>query len=238
MDKYIEILESKIEKIDSPTFEKACHIFMLIQFKNRGEYRALQETLYIDIKKFIDVYIKSVEYRKNGYDILQVDKIIKAIEYSNSVEKQYLLFQFAFRKLKIEYFDEEANIIQKHLNKSKYKYLNIKGLKVDAFLFKWSYDIKPLLGMIGFLIIITNILFLPAPIEGLEVFNISYVNFHSDFVLNHISNTLAFIAGQDRALGVEPFSLYGVILLIIIRLSFILFIGNFLIEKIKTVGNI
>ena len=236
MENLILEIEEKISKINNPTFAKANHIFYLIQIKRNmaGNYNG-STTIYIDVKNFIQVYVKSIENRDSGYDLLKLEKIDKAIDCINFIEQRYALYEYAYRVLKINGFENECDSLKLKINRLRTLKLKSEKRYVKSFIHKWSYDLKSILITIIVLFIINGVIFLPAPVGWMQVYNINYNTFSAEFLSNHYLNLLGYVTGIEDTLEVTTSSIRGLLLLIFIKFIYILFIGNFLLEKIKAI---
>lgn len=235
----ISNLELQISEIREHSFGKANLIFSLIQLKQAsGNSSSVhQTTTYLDIKNFIITYIKSIEKRDAGYDLLKLDKIETAIGFADSINDEYYLFEFTYRNLKLNGFDEECNTIQKRINQLKTERLKKDKKFVSAFIHQCTYDFNSIALTIFILYIISAIIFLPAPVQWMETFSLSYKGFSDVFLLNHFLNVLGFLTGVENSEFVSTTAITGLIFLVFLKLIIIVFVGNFFLEKIKSILN-
>jgi hypothetical protein len=94
-------------------------------------------------------------------------------------------------------------------------------------------SISRLLFGLTVLFIITCIILLPAPIDSIAIFEVTYENYSHCSLLNHIINVLTLFADLENSLKVKPICLFGLLIIIFGKLIFVTFIINFFYFKIS-----
>lgn len=229
----IEVLEKELIQFEEENFKRVNLIYSLIQLKKNSENSEIIKTIYVDVKLFIKTYIKSIENRDCGYDLLQPLKILTAINYVNNLNDRFNLLTYAYRNLKINEFESESDFIKDEINKTKTKILNSKRKYFSSLIHQCSYDLKSIAITVLTLFLFTNLILWPAPYKFMEVYEITYANYSSNFSVNHILNIIAKIGGVNDSFNVEINSIIGLFFLLLIKLLYIIFIVNFLFEKLK-----
>lgn len=235
IEEKIKEIENRINGLSESNSNKANLIYSLIQLKLNSDRTSTSESVYIDVKNFIKVYIISIENKDYGYDVLDTKKIIKAISFLPNINNQYKLLQYAYRNLKADEFEEESLIIKNKLNRIKTSILNSNNKFFYSFIHQCSFSVKTISISMFILFAITAIIFLPAPHESMELYNIKYENYDSNFYVNHVLNIMSKIAGINNKFTIETSSIVGLISLIFLKFLYVIFIMNFLYEKMKDI---
>ncbi len=238
----VKSIYNKISEIDSNNHLKAGLYFSIIQIKKEEpSLRDIGNSIYIDAKKFISIYIRSIEERDLGYDIIDVNKIIKCINIVGDKQEKLLLAQKAYRLLKIGGFDEESKRLRKTVNEKKTSLLRSKPFSLNKciklLLHLSTYNIFTIILTSLFLFLISFIILLPAPFSSWEVYDITYHKYSEVFIVNHFINILTNIFSIKNKFNVETNSILGVFLIIVIKLLYIIFIANYLYKKVIDILN-
>lgn len=238
----IKNLYAKIEEIEEDNHNKACLYYSIIQIKYADQQSAnVRNSIYLDAKNFINIYIKSIDNRDLGYDIIDVDKIKKSIRFCENTSEQYQLSLLAYRLLKAKGYEDESKKMKAFVNEKKTRLLYSKPYKLGKYfnliLQLSTYNLFSIIITIVFLIIFSFIIFLPAPYDDWEIFKITYHNYSSNFLLNHFVNITSNLFAVDNDFKVETNSIIGIITLISIKFFYILFIVNYLYKKVIDILN-
>jgi len=213
--------------------------FLIVQIKlHNEEYKTVHQTIYQDSKQFISLYIRTTEKRDLGYDIINSNKIVECILSNNKYDEQYRLALFAFRILKSNGFEDESKELKRIINETKTKLIRYKPNQTSVVrylrlaLHLSTYNIWTISLVIAVLFLITNIIFLPAPFENWGIYKITYNNYSSIFLFNHFLNLLSFIFGVNPVFKTETSSVLGVLVLVLMKSFYLVFIINYLYELI------
>lgn len=238
----IDKIYNKIATIDSDNHLKAGLYYSIIQLKKNAPEKCNEgNSIYIDAKRFISIYINSVEERDLGYDIIDINKISKCIELVDNEHEQLFLAQNTYRLLKTSGFDEESKKIKKIVNVKKTKLLKIKpyyfGKYIKLILHLSTYNMFTIILTISCLFLISFIVLLPAPFDNWQYFKVTYYSYSNTFIINHFVNILTNIFGIDNGFKIETSSLFGILSIITIKLFYIIFIVNYLYKKVIDILN-
>lgn len=210
--------------------------FYIIQIKKLNpHYISYKQSLYIDIKSFIESYIISRTKRDFGYDVIDKDKIVNAIYSLNSVNERFALLSWAYKELKINQFEEEGDDIISFIRKEKLFVLwnkkdKLKYIKILSHLA--SYNLLVVVCLLFITFAISYILFLPTNNFDWSVIRFHYVSFHENFYLNHFFNLIDYLLDISDNINIEPIKWQGVLLLSFMKIFYILFIVNYLFQII------
>ncbi len=233
IQKLYDILEA-----ESPSLHyRADILFSLIQLKSKhmdciGDNR----TIYLDIKEFIKVYVESRESRDLGYDILDLKKVISAIISTNSHTERFQLATYAHRLLSNFGFEEEAKAA--HCFLLKQKTANIRNSKwrlgkyLRYVLHLTSLSFGSICFTLALLLTFASTILLPAPAESMVLFDVEYTKYLDVPLADHLMNIVLYCLDLSDGLSVVPKSLGGILILIIFKGFYILFIINYLYTKI------
>ena len=238
----IERLYEKIADIKTDNHLKAGLYFSIIQLKKiNPTLNNVGNSIYQDAKLFISVYIKSVDERDLGYDIIDTAKIIKCINLGGNNHEQYLLAQNSYRLLKTKGFEEESKKLKKIVCAKKttliYERPYFFGKYLSILLHLSTYNFCSIILTVTFLFLISIIVLLPAPFEKWGIFKVTYQNYSEVFLINHIVNLLSNIFGIKGAFNVDTNSAIGILSIIAMKLFYMVFIVNYFYRKILDILN-
>ncbi len=206
--------------------------YSVIHAKKEFGLEEYNQSLYIDIKKFIHCYIASAAKEDYGYDEILVEKIADTAFHISDKKKQRSLFQLARRLYVLNGYepDELAGYISKlnfEIAKSEHKYLRAICLFLSSNI--WTVLLSYL-----FYVFVVGLMILPAPYKWMELFYIEFKDFSSNSFFNHFANTLALIIGNENISPVIiPNGLLGIMVYCIGVVLFYFFFANFLLKKLE-----
>lgn len=233
----------KIDNIEAKISKATCHelkanlLYFLITLKKASPIKKIRNSIYIDIKNFTDSYITYIDKKQFGYDEINLDKITDLILNVEGLSNQYKLLLFTYRKLIFKGFESEASLVKEKANKLKGKILLKDGKWLKALIHQCSYSFKSIIITLSVLLLICCIVLFPAPFAFMEVFNISYNDYSSNFIVNHVLNIVSSTVLASDGFKVTTSSLTGVLSLFLFKVMYVVFIINFLFEKIKNFMN-
>nr|WP_319397634.1 hypothetical protein [uncultured Carboxylicivirga sp.] len=238
----IEKIYTKIDEIEEDNHNKASLYYSIIQIKFKDQSSTdIRNSIYLDTKNFIIVYIKSIDNRDLGYDIIDVEKLKKSIKFCGNTLEQYQLSLLAYRLLKTKGFEDESKKMKAFVNEKKTRWLYSKPYKFGKYfnliLHLSTYNLCSIIITIILLMVFSFIIFLPAPYKCWETFDITYHNYSGNFLLNHLANITSNLFAIDNDFKVETNSIIGIITLISIKFFYILFIVNYLYKKVIDILN-
>lgn len=204
-------------------------------------YRNHNQSSYQDAKGFITCFIGSTVYRDLGYDVINVDKIFKVLESQFNINEQYLLANYTYRILANNDYEKESSELKKRVNclktailkSEKYKF----GKYVKLFLHKSTYSIWTILLALIIVFVFSIMLYLPAPFESWKLFEVTYDGYSNNFIANHLLNVLGSPLDMNTDFNIRPVGGIGLIILMLIKSFYIVFIVNFLYSKLNDLIN-
>lgn len=208
-------------------------LYNLIQAKVEFLLHNYKRSLYLDVKKFVEAYIKAAETQDYGYDEILLDKIkyvVKYLEPQQSVSILHTARRLMYMRgydvddLLYEIRSIETNIAWKGNLKQK-----IYSICLWMSVRWWALSLSYLVYLI-----ILNVILLPAPYKWMELFILEYKQYDDSFLWNHVINILALITGNnDLSPQIIPTGMIGMIVYIIGVILFYLIIGNFVLRKLQ-----
>lgn len=228
-DKLKLILKNEIVNYEDAFF---C-LSNVIDQKQLLEYQN-SDSIYLDFKKLIKLYIKSCESKEMEYDEIDVSMIDNKLDKLDIQEKCLILEMFR-RELRKNSFNDKSNECDYYIDKARLFYyksnLNFKNsIKYLALLSSSSF--YNLLITILFLIGFVSILFLPSPFSFMSTINVNLVDFSQNGILNYISNIFSLLFDLDFKMEIKAINFGGVILLGLLKLLFVTIIANYLWKKV------
>lgn len=207
-------------------------LFYIIQIKSENsEYVELQESLYVDIWKFICSYIESVEKKDYGYNLVNVSKIKKAIEFDPDFEEKVNLYNRTIRKLKECGFSKESRKLNSNIKRayiiSLFKSHNFFNV-LKAFICCLFYNpltvsivmILFFLSYLGIILLLSN--------ESNNLFHLEYNPYFDCFSLNYISNVFGDILEFNKQKFCTPINIWGILIILFYKSLLVLFAGWFM----------
>ncbi len=212
-------------------------LYQIIEFKGMNESeRNVSNSLYIDIKTFLDLYLRDDIALDVGYDMIEASKICYVIEVEGTTStERFNLYQFASRKLSNSSYEDLAELCKSKAKKNytlklwNERYTFGKYLKLLLHISSYSLSSVFLSSFVLFVII--SILLLPID-SGLTVVRIEYDNYSCNRFFNHCLNVAGYLFGITSGFKAIAINGFGVVLLVLIRISIFLLIGNYLHNRI------
>lgn len=206
-------------------------LFTVIQIKYRHrELSAIRQSLYVDIKQFIEAYIDGVMDSGTdfGYDAVNTDKIIKAIN-AIDVEKQKIqLWKRAEGELLVHNLTEECNEIRVYYKKSiirdsfaSHSLLGfLKGIGYLSVYNVWSVLMTLLL-----VFVVNYIITLPLSENENPTFIIEHEAYSDNMYWNHFLTYFANILELTDKTFCKAGNLIGFIVLLLLKLFYVCYVG-------------
>lgn len=205
--------------------------FNIIEAKVEFGLQDYRQSLYLDVKKFIQAYITAADNLDYGYDELRNDKIFSVIQHLEQKQQLSILSQVR-RMYYVRGYDQD-DIYSKlcsvdiSVSWAECNYKRAIRLWLSASLIR-------LLCLYLSYVIIVGLVLLPAPVKMMELFNVIFKTYSTSKFWNHIANTLALITGNESLSPiVEAQSVTGVILYAIGLVLFYVLFANFVLKKIE-----
>jgi len=236
IDDIIRADEQKLKECSNPN-NGLNILYNLIILKNKDSNK---KENYKDFKKFIDFYIEVVKLSDYGYDKLNHNKIEKVLNFLN-FEEQISALNYAISVSARELPEHDKNWFIERKNKAEVQNILCKKqfrYYPKALLLVCSYSIFRLFLIVLCFLLLVFVLLLPASDPSYSIFKITYENYSSNFLVNHLLNILSHFSDIDNNFKIEPMNWFALILLILGKLLFILIIVNFIYRKITDKINI
>ena len=190
-----------------------------------------KESLYIDAKKFVKAYLNAIDNEDFGYDQIQISKIIEISNYLDIKQKLYFLY-CVNRLLQVKGFD--TDILSKAIIETETTVAWRERRWFKSISLWISSSLIKLIIVYFIYLIIVGVILLPAPFPWMSLFDITMQDYSSNALINHCSNTLALITGNDTiAPQVIPNGIIGMIVYCIGVAVFYLVFVNFVFRKIE-----
>lgn len=235
---HFEVIKELYSKVsDALDGNKVDLYFAIIQLKNADpNLRNIKQSKYIDIKCFINFYIRSRVKRDFGYDIIDANKIIRAIDFSDSPKEKHELYIWTIRILKKNHFESESEYISLRIRQIKLEIILSQRKSLvcyaKAFMHLTSYNFWTIFITLLFLFTLSYLLLLPAFDDRFVLFDIKYQIYSSNFYFNHFLNMLAKTFELSRDIKIIPQNWLGVLLLVLLKAFYLIFIINYLYKNI------
>lgn len=230
----IAYLESQYNQLKAYQYKKNYQIlFNLIQAKMVLNMHSYKRSLYMDVKKFIENYIKASDKEDYGYDEILPKKIMDAVAGLEVNQKLSILYTMR-RMMIMRGYDTDS--LQDEIRNLRIQsaWLGNGYQKCYAATLWLSSQWWTLLISYAVYIMMVMIVLLPAPLECMQFFEIDYNDYSDNEISNCIMNTFALLTGNDDiSPKVKPIGFGGLAVYIIGEILFYLIIGNFVYRKME-----
>ncbi|MEQ8423341.1 MAG: hypothetical protein RIA63_01435 [Cyclobacteriaceae bacterium] len=192
------------------------------------------QTIYLDIKFFVDTYVESLKSQAFGYDTFDLNRIFVLYQLV-SIREAVALNNHLYRVIKTQGYEKELGVAKRKAEELLLREYREKPLILyfaRYIIFLSSKGIWSLLLTIGIIFIVYGLILLPAPSGWIELFEIQYDSYSNIFLVNHVINLVAGTLDLGVSFEIRSINIGGIILLIIGKLLSILLIGNYLVEQL------
>ncbi|MCD6068976.1 MAG: hypothetical protein K0S33_3802 [Bacteroidetes bacterium] len=204
-----------------------------IQLKISASDLSKRKAIASDIKLCISHHLKSLDENEIHYDQIQLDLIFGYIDYVSENDR-VILTKFALRKLRN--FDHEDHIDYCLDRLNGYERLCLRHQGFWGFfkrLYLWSISgFFPIVLILFLFFTCFSILLLPSYYSWAYLYDISYVKISDNYYINHWFNTLGAFCGLFDDMKIIPRNFFGVLLMIITKLGFLLYVVNILSDQL------
>ena len=229
-------LDEQYDSLNIPTTYKHQILYNIAFAKVRFDMKEYQQSLYLDIKKFVELYINESDNSDYGYDTIQLDKII-SISSLLDIKQQKGILYYAKRLLSLYGHDTEEIV-------EKIKEIEINIAYNDKRYFKWislkmSSSITALFITLLVYFLTISVVMLPAPIEAMCMFDIELHEYCNHSLGNHFLNALALLTGNEKiSPTIYPTCPIGLFVYSIGIATFYIFIVNYVYRTIERIFTI
>jgi hypothetical protein len=228
------ILENEIQLLNSinTNFQKSSIIYNIISLL---AHENKVDEIYRYFKMFIDNYISEMKSNDFGYDTFnyeKIDKLLNLISYERQISILQYFISVAARELpeyERNWFLKRKHIAEIHFNLTTNFFFGLPNVVLLYF----GLSLKHLLVGLVLIFMFTSIILLPVSNPKSALFFIEYESFTSNFVANHFLNILSIFSTNESKFKIVPLNGYGLILQLIGKLFFTVFIINFIYFKIS-----
>ncbi|WP_196269669.1 hypothetical protein [Pontibacter sp. 172403-2] len=208
----------------------------ILQIKIHSRDPVLLRDTYVDIKYLISYYIKACEERQFGYDDIDMGKIFS---YTGllSIEERLKALHYLNRLLAVNGFEPEKDACNKALADANISLCTQNITWVNAFkllYLKMTMNIWTVAFTLLLSYSVYSIVLLPSSEPKFPVFEIEYLNVSKNFYSNHFANTLLGVFQFSDGFKVKPLNIWGVILLVLGKIAFLVIVINILIKEISS----
>ena len=206
-------------------------LYNLIAVKVKFQLCDIQQSLYLDVKQFIECYITSADSQDYGYDEILLVKIMDVVHHLEPKQKVSIMYStkrmFYIRGYEVDNITEIINRLEMTVAWKE------KRFRKAIRLWMCSSLTALLLTLLLYVIIISCVM-LPAPLECMEIFDIRLKNYTASPFWNHLMNSIAVLTGNDGiSPSITPIGIIGILVYSIGVLLFYLLIANYALKKIE-----
>jgi hypothetical protein len=232
-EKIAQILENAYARLENTNdkITKASILYTIIQVKNNhSELSDIHQSSYIDTKQFVDTYINGVVESDSdyGYDNVDVNKIIFAVQVEKSNKKRIQLWKRTESELTEHGLNGECEAINSYCKKSiiRESFCSnglvgwLKGICYISVYNVWTVLITLLL-----VFIIEYIVTLPLSNADMPMFIIEHEQYSNNMYWNHFLTYYASVFELTEKSFCKAGSLIGFIVLMAFKLFYICYGG-------------
>lgn len=232
-----QYIKEQYKLLKKDKHKQNCQIlYNLIAAKVKFQIYNIQQSLYLDVKQFIECYILSADSQDYGYDEVLLEKIMDVVHHLEPKQKISIMYStkrmFYIRGYEVEKITKTINCLErkvaweeKHIGKAIWLWM--------------SSSLTALLLTLLFYVLIISCIMLPAPLECMEIFEISFKNYSISPLWNHIMNSIALLTGNDEiSPSITPIGIKGISVYCVGEVFFYLLIANYALKKIENYINI
>ncbi|MGO4293588.1 hypothetical protein [Chitinophaga sp. RAB17] len=208
---------AEVENTNNNLADRASILYNLIAvLSNEG----LKRDLYLYVKKFIILYLDSIEDKTYGYDTLDKTKITSLLVLL-TVDEQLGLLKYLRRNLRKRHFDDlwdqfaktEFRLKIQGVQGSTYWYFNPWCL-LKVLYYRALNSISYMIILLLVILVIQIIILLPNPgTIWPSIFSLEYMPISDNFLLNHTCNVFLKLFEVDSDFKIKPIGALGVLLL-------------------------
>lgn len=228
-------IREKIEIVDA----QFNALFTSFQKNKRLNPNYLKSDGFKDLKILFELYSETFHLKGYNYNSLSIEKVSIIIKGFDCYQQRELV-QYLIKTLVKKGNEDEAKRWFQELAKLEMKCCLTSIGKLDRVSYNFfkllykatSFNLYTLLLSILIYLTISYLIFLPAYFDCCQLIEIKKTTIsHSEF-WNSMGNILMFLFDFDNKMDVKPSNFFGVILLVLLRVFFILIIVNVLIKEL------
>lgn len=227
-----QYIKEQYKLLKKDKYKHNCQIlYNLIAAKVEFQIYNIQQSLYLDVKQFIEYYILSADSQDYGYDEVLLEKIKDVVHHLEPKQKISMMYStkrmFYIRGYEVENITKIINRLEMEVALEEKRFW--KAIRL------WmSSSLTALLLTLLLYVTIISCVMLPAPLECMEIFDINLKNYTTSPFWNHLMNSITVLTGNDDiSPSITPIGIKGVIVYSIGVLLFYLLIANYALKKIE-----
>lgn len=236
---FISKQESLLRQMNTDS-EKAQILYEIINAKRKIKSNPERYDLYIDVKRFISHYFRSIDSESFGYDSVKYDKfevMVSVLDYN----QQKSIIQYTKRYLKKRGFELELEDLDGLMNRLSVNYYK-QNIFRDFNFFKIlpaisSKNVTSIVTTLLIIILIETVCLLPAPAKQLELFSVKFLPLteyqYINLTLNQLLSQLCIFS--DDEFKVLPLNVLGAFFLVLSQAIKYLLVTNFLFKQLEKI---
>ena len=236
-----EILELEYDKLDKLSITPTGKVNLLnniIQFKlHETEFTNFKNDLSIDIKRYLNSLVDLAENGPRKYDIINENKInelLENVEYNDKIN----YINYLIRILEKSSFKDDIKKFQKLRYKTILKnsidnHWSLKSI-CNIIIYFPLLNIYTLTTTLLFIVLIANLILLPAPFKFMEFLNykIEFINLSENYFLNHFTNVTSALIGVNNGFKITPLNIGSMILLVVGKIFIFAYVVSLIFNKL------
>lgn len=229
-----QFIESQYNQLRAYKYKENSQIlYNLIQVKAELGCPNYKRSLYLDVKKFTEAYIKATDNLDYGYDEILISKLLTSVSVLERSQQISILYNVR-RMMWMRGYDTDCLLYEIKKIERQMAWRGNWRQKIYAVCLWISATWWALIASYIVYIILLGLVLLPAPLDCMQLFFIEFESLHSDNVINYILNTLGLISGnEDISPKILPIGIMGMAYYLIGKILFYLIIANFIYRKLE-----
>lgn len=229
-----QYIESQYNQLKAYKYKANSQIlYNLIQVKAKMGVPNYKQSLYLDVKKFTEAYIKASDKLDYGYDEILISKLLSSVSVLEGSQQISILYNVR-RMMWARGYDTDCLLYEIKKIERKIAWSGNARQKIYAVCLWISATWWALIVSYFVYIILLGFVLLPAPLDCMQLFTIEFKPLNSNNVINHILNTLGLMTGNENiSPKILPIGIMGMGYLIIGKILFYLIIANFIYRKLE-----
>lgn len=204
---------------------------LIIDIKRENtEISDSKNSLYLDVRKFISVYLRNKRVKDYGYEDYD-SNIIRTYIMDSGFDDEQKLKLLVYTRYILSSLSYEYDWLEKHIKKVRLK-LAYKKHKIKWILLLSSWNSFTLLCSILIIFVAECLLLAPAPFECMSVCTITPVHYSDCLLFNHVLNVISLhLDCIDNSAKIE-FNSWGIVGLVFWNILYIIVCVNFLFKNL------
>lgn len=199
--------------------------------RNYKQHENIKYSLYKDVKSFILLYYRNRRSKDYGYEECNTQLLVEYIQDYTSFNAEQIYKLFVYCKTVLNWYSYNDKWLDNYIYQAKLTIAK-KNYWIKYILLLSSKNIFSILLTLLIMFSIECIVLSPAPQKWMELYNVSYADFSSCTIINHVLNIISLhFDCIDNAAKLRVTS-FGLILLMLWYSIYILLGVNFLFKNL------